>query len=124
MAKRTREKLVVSSHLVPNTVQLRLKLFPKVLFFDNRIRVASRRERRIRVASRREGHKEKKEMLNLSVLPLFPDPHTVRLGLFGGLQERKCPIVVASEAKQSQPLGLLRFARNDGFWIIYFLEHS
>ncbi|OYE06548.1 hypothetical protein CDG79_02115 [Nostoc sp. 'Peltigera membranacea cyanobiont' 232] len=40
------------------------------------------------------------------------------------LQERKCPIVVASEAKQSQPLGLLRFARNDGFWIIYFLEHS
>jgi hypothetical protein len=43
---------------------------------------------------------------------------------FGVLQVKKCPIVIASEAKQSQGLGLLRFARNDRFWIIYFLEHS
>ncbi len=46
------------------------------------------------------------------------------------LQVKKCPIVIASKAKQSQSLRLLRFAlyetlreRNNGFWIIYFLEH-
>jgi hypothetical protein len=31
--------------------------------------------------------------------------------------------VIASEAKQSQPLRLLRFARNDN-WAFFYLEYS
>jgi hypothetical protein len=58
------------------------------------------------------------------------DSYSTEVGWWGKtkllrvLQVKKCSIVIASEAKQSQGLGLLRFARNDGFWIIYFLEHS
>ncbi|OYE06427.1 hypothetical protein CDG79_02635 [Nostoc sp. 'Peltigera membranacea cyanobiont' 232] len=40
------------------------------------------------------------------------------------LQVKKCPIVIASEAKQSQNPSLRAKRSNDGFWIIYFFEHS
>ncbi|MEH1852429.1 MAG: hypothetical protein V7L11_12250 [Nostoc sp.] len=80
---------------------------------------------KIQVVENQELVSELRNLINLGeaeAIALAIEVNAARL--LRVLQVKKCPVVIASVAKQSQPLRLLRNACNDGFWIIYFVEFS